>query len=515
MNAANTANTKNRRFILVNHECPDFDSIVSTFLWLKATGMKITDPELLFRFVQPGQRLAVSEFDADDTVVHFDTGRRFCSATNDFDHHGDDENGAPLVARFASAARTVYQTFPQLQKDPVIGDIVELTDRVDSGSSVNCEDEESRRTIASYKDELMEFNNKGEGIVLLVTEQKGPREVVSFVSNLETENDTINDIDKLIACILMLDKWYGDKIANKAETPDVSEKEAEKFDRLAATFLATMDPDLFGITDNDALLRFYSDINMGSPCAAQEVHKTSRALWYNPAITEIVELAKLVRERKTTLVETETARQFKEQLIARLAPANAAIAQKITAITLRRGPWDIIKYLPGDEYSERFQLMLGLTLCRAWFNKKTIRGKVQQFIDQSERTEVNNLVFVKAPETNLTSKAIRYQLRRFYRGFRRIDVLVATYCNPRHGAKYIGITMINNNVDGMDKLFQRLKEVDSSADIYIYPDTNFVIYVRMNGRETPLSPEFIMNEAMNILRPAGQEETLDDESLKG
>lgn len=509
------ANTSSGRYILVNHEGPDFDSIVSTFLWLKAMGKKITDIDLQFRFVPVGCRLSLEESAPDDTVVHFDTGQILDPVNNNFDHHGYGLNGEALTKHFGSAARTVYNAFCQLQRDPVIGDIVELADRVDSGQSVNYEDAETRLKRESFKTELDEFNARGEGIVLLVTEAGGPREIVSLVSNLEVENNGINDTDKLIACILILDKWYEDKIANKAVSETVSKKEAEKFDRLATTFIATMDPDLFGINDMESLERFYRTVNLDSPCAAIQAQKTARTLWYNTPVTEIAELAKLIREKQTTLVESEATRQFRETLTARLAGFNEGRKQKLALITLRRGPWDIIKYLPGEEYSERFQLMLGLTLLRAWYNKKTIRSKVQRLVEGGEKVEANELIFVRVPETNLTSKAVRYQLRRYYSGFNRIDVLVATYCDQRRGFKYLGVTMAQNNVAGMDELFKRLKEIDAQADIYIYPETNFVIYIRINGRETPLTPELVLNEAVHILRPATTDkEESDEESME-
>jgi hypothetical protein len=314
---------------------------------------------------------------------------------------------------------------------------------------------------------------------------------------------------------LILDKWYEDKIANKSDDEAVSRKEAEKFDRLAATFIATKDPDLFRISDLESIESFYQTVNTDSSCAALEAQKTSPPLWYNVPITEIAELAKLMRSKLTTLAESPAAREFRESLTGRLEEFNKTSRQKLRATTLRRGPWDIIKYLPGDEYSERFQLMLGLTLLRAWYNKKTIRQRVQRLIEQGERVVANGLTFVRMAETNITSKAVRYQLRRHYASeFRRIDVLVTTYCNPRHNTKYLGITMAHNNVAGMNELFKRLKEIDAQADIFIYPETNFVIYIRLNGRETPLTPELVLNEAVNILRSTQDKEESNEESME-
>lgn len=120
--------------VLVTHEAPDLDAVVSVYLWLKANGIAWdSGPEVYeMEFVRPGQRLWYKSKALEQAAItHFDTGRKHDD--NNFDHHH-------LNNREISATGLVWQRFFTPGDNPAIDELVTIVNHSDNGRPYFTED---------------------------------------------------------------------------------------------------------------------------------------------------------------------------------------------------------------------------------------------------------------------------------------------------------------------------------------------------------------------------------------
>lgn len=484
------------KYVLVNHQSPDVDSIATTYLWLLANGKRPSDPDIEFAFVPAGQRWSGKDYPPGTIIVHLDTGGRFNPSTHDFDHHQNRE-------MYPSAALTVLLSFGNLRADPLIVEIVELTSRVDSGNTVNVEDDAARDVRRAINEELKTINTGRDNPIILVTEQKGPWEIVDLIANLEVETSEIQNDEKLAVGLIMIEKWHRNQQLKNAVS---STEDKDRFDRLAATFLALHATDSWPRTAEEkahceaALEETKSDEAMS---ATERVFSTlPQRVQEDAAIQEMVDFVRSLRVKNhLTDEDAETAKRL-ELLRLTLDDFNAKRKNKVIPIVLTKGPWEVFQMMPDDQYNPTTRLVAGLFMLKAWYHKKTIRGRIQDLFKASDWKKEAGLSFVLVPETPFTTKVLRYQLRRYYRD--EIDVVVATYLDKASGMKSVGVTRIQDNrLNGMKTLFNRLKELDPLAKIFLFRPSKFVIYVKDSSI---LTPERVFEEARQILRPIAESE---------
>jgi hypothetical protein len=485
----------NREFdklVPVNHQSPDFDSAMTTFLRLLADGVALQDPRLEYVFVPAGQRYTPEHIDPKTIVTHLDTGYIYDPKTDDYDHHQDRE-------RWPSAARTVMEAHPHLQSDPIVQDMVHLTDRVDSGSTVNREASDARQIREALNNQILNFNRGRDEKVILITEQNGPWQIADLVQNLEIELTEINDHDKLVASLIMLDNWYKNEQAERAGLESERNLDRSIFDRVAATFLHLIAQDrwLYDLEYSE-LEHIYQSSSSGFMSLTEATYSKLSVLHGDPVVEEIVALVNLLITKNTTLRENDETRAFKKDLADKLAGFNDGRDNVVYPITLRKGPWEVAELFPGDEYPLQVRILSGLIMFRAWWNKKTVRGRVQELINSSHLVTYGGLRFCLIPETTFTSKAIRYQLRRYFRD--EIDVAVATYVDKGNDNKSVGITRVmDRTVFGMERLYRHLCRLDPEASLFLFRPSKFVIYIK--NKLDILTPERVLQEASHHLRP--------------
>ena len=499
----------NKQYLLVTHQSPDFDAISAAFTWLLANGKKVSDTDISFDFVLPGKRYT-KKHEKNKIVVHFDTGNIYNPLTQDFDHHQDRN-------RWPSAARTVFEAYPHLHEDTLLREMIEFTDKVDSGSQTSNEDQEERDFRRNLNAKLRDFNYKRPQQIVIISEQSGPRETIDLISNMEAEIGDIDDNDKMLTGIIALDRWYHDNKQPIKPTFSMTVEDRHIFDKVCAIFLQLMATDrwLYELGSED-LRKMINDLpNEEGKTRSQAIFDAYKNLWSNPIFGSVPELVKLVVFKGVVMEESEESKNLLQDLRDRLAETNKTRASKLIPVILNRGPWGVAHLFPNDSFPEQARIILGLIMLKAWYNRRTLSYRIQPLVEKARWEEKNGLTFVLTEETSIAAKNIRSEIRRKYRG--QIHVFTTTYVDKKTGVKSIGVTRVQKNLNGMAELANRLREIDPTADIFLFQPSNFVIYIKYDDAINPanpdkqvlLTPERIHQEAMAILHPMEGDETPD------
>lgn len=484
------------RYVLVNHGGPDTDSAVISYLWHLTYKKRIGAEDVEYVFVPSGKRLEPHLVEPGDIVFHLDTGYRFDPGTNDYDHHQDRK-------RWPSAARTMFETFTKLQEDPIIAEMVDLADRVDSGNTVNQEDPDARSTRQSFNGEVTSFNTgREDSPVILITEQSGPWQIVDLLSNMEVESNELQDRDKLIVSMMMLESWYNNE-KKRRETKQADFKptlDIEIFDRVAATFIQLVAKDkwLYDVDFREVEDSYMRATQDRFTSMTEAAFQSFQHIQGEPVFEELVYLVNLLRTSNSTVNKSEEADMFKTQLTEMLAEFNQGRDHKVIPITLRKGPWEVAELFPSEGYSLTARILSGLIMFKAWYNKKTVRKRINTLLSTSNWFEYSGIKYVVVPETTFTTKVIRYQLRRYLRD--EVDVAIVTYLECGTGKKSIGITRVQDDVvNGMDDLYHQLKRIDPRADVFMFRPSKFVIYIK--DKLDILTPQRVSQETVRTLKP--------------
>jgi hypothetical protein len=497
-----------KRYLLVTHQSPDFDAISAVFTWLLAKGKKVSDSDISFGFVWPGKRW--TKLCENTIVVHFDTGNIYNPKTNDFDHHQDRD-------RWPSAARTVFEAYPHLHEDALLREMIEFTDKVDSGSQISTEDQAEKDFRRALNSNLREFNFKRPQQIVIINEQSGPRETIDLIANMEAEIGDIDDNDKMLTGIIALERWYNDNKQPVKLAFSMKIKDRHLFDKVCALFLKLMAGDkwLYDLGPNE--LQEMIDTLPDEPrkLQSQAVFDLYQPLWSNPIFRSVTELARLVVLRGVVLDESEESKKLLQELRDKLAETSLTRKNKLIPIILNRGPWGVAYQFPDDSFPEQARIILGLIMMKAWYNRRTLSYRIQPLVEEARWEEKNGLTFVLTGDTSIAAKNIRSEIRRRYRD--QIHVFTTLYVDKRTGVKSIGVTRVQKNLNGMAELANRLREIDPTADVFLFQPSNFVIYVKYDdvidlrkpNREILLTPERIHQEAMAILHPIDDDETPD------
>lgn len=498
-----------KMYLLVTHQSPDFDAISAAFTWLLANGKKASDTDISFGFVWPGKRWN-KPCASNTTVVHFDTGCVYNQKTHSYDHHQNRD-------RWPSAARTVFESHPHLHTDTLLREMIEFTDKVDSGSQIIDEDEAEKELRRALNLQLREINRGRQQHVLLICEQSGPRETIDLIANMEAEIGDIDDNDKMLTGIIALDHWYQDNKEPAKTTSTMIVKDRHLFDKVCALFLQLMANDkwLYNLGQNEFEQMIDTLPEEPGKTKTQAVYDLYQRQLSNPIYRNVIDLVQLVVFRGIIQDENEESRKFLQDLRDRLCETNKTRKSKLIPIVLNRGPWGVVRLFPDSSFPERARIILALIMMKAWYNKRTLPYRIRPLIEEARWESNNGLTFVLTGETSISGKNIRAEIRRRYRD--QIHVCTTLYVDKRTGVKSIGVLRVQKNLNGMEELANRLREIDPGADIFLFQPSKFVIYIKYDDvvdltkpkKEILLTPERIHQEAMNILHPISEEETPD------
>jgi len=449
-------------YLLVNHESPDLDSICTTFFWLLANNLELDDPRLHYAFVKTAEDRLHSEDYPADKIFHFDCGYRFNGVT-DFDHHQNRK-------QWPSAARTIFQTYPILQSDPIAKILVKTADRVDSGNAQGGLDKETREIKQEINNNfLRSFNQSHRGDVLLVNNNGEPEEINRLFYNLDNKAGEIEDLDKLLIGIIMLKLWYeNQKRATVKATPVF-------IDHLIATWLTlkkhNMTVHQAGINN---IFLIFNQQRSGKLCAARRA--TDPKDQSEPAVREMVQLSERLLAGKSSKVETEETINIKKKVNRFLNDFNQGKQTRLTATTLDVGPWQLQKLIPVN-MSQEVQLIVGLFILNAWYNKRTIGRTMRDLVKAGRQIKINGLDTLVVPQTDYTSKTLRYYVRSNY--FNELDLVISKHLEPNGGAR-LGITKVNDRnekVKGMEDLRDSVVKEFPMAKVFLEKNHHFVLYV--------------------------------------
>lgn len=474
----------------VNHREPDFDSVATTFKLLLALKRKISECD--YAFVHQGKRLR-RPAKPGETIFHIDTGKLFDEFN--IDHHQD-------RTRWPSAASAMLDRFPELRNDPIALDIAFRADYVDSAGKVNAAPEEVW---------LKKQSIKTEDPVNVILAKRGPWQVSEFVYNIGVENDEVDDLTKLTAGLYAMQHWYEQEQRRRAGQP-IAKVDRVFFDKLCALYLQLYVEQrwVFETDMNEIMTRW----NALEESATANFCQTIMAKYPNqlnhPLLSEIEKLATLYRTEGMVYRDTAETIATKQKLTAELEEFNAAHPDhQLVPITMSRGPWEITELLPGEEYSDAGRVLFGLLMIRAWWHKKTANQRLRKMLDDAKWVENNGIMFVLAPPTTFTRKGVRSFLRTRNKaaattgGEIKIGVFVTRYVFPITHRDCTGVTKIDGTLNGMDKLQAALVAEDSDSNPFLFPETNFVIYINEEqGRQSPLTLERVFQLAAQTIYPA-------------
>lgn len=492
----------------VNHRDPDFDSVATTSKLLLVLKRKIS--ECNYAFVHQGKRLR-RPAKPGETIFHLDTGKLFDEFN--IDHHQD-------RTRWPSAASAIDDRFPELRNDPIAVDIGFRADYVDSAGKVNAAPEDvlqkkwdinhrdyARKVNATPEEiKLEELPIKREKLVTVIIAKRGPWQVAEFVSNIGIESDEVDDLTKLTAGLYALQHWYEQEQRRRAGQPIVK-VDRVFFDKLCALYMQLYVEQrwVFEMDMSEIMARWNALEESPGANFCQTIMAKYPDQLNHPLLSEIEKLATLYRAEGVVCQDTTETITTKQKLTEELAEFNAAHPDhQLVPITMSRGPWEITEMLPGEEYSEAGRVLFGLLMIRAWWHKKTAANRLRKMADEAKWVDVNGTMFVLAQPTTFTRKGVRTFLRNNKDYKTRVGVFVTRYLYPVTNRNCIGVTKINGTLNGMDKLKAALQAEDPTAEIFLFPDTNFVIYINeVPGRQTPLTLERVFQLATQYIYPAG------------
>jgi len=470
---------------VVNHREPDFDSVATTFDLLLALKRKISECD--YAFVHQGKRLR-RPAKPGETIYHLDTGRLFDEFN--IDHHQD-------RTRWPSAASAMLDRFPELRNDPIAVDIGFRADYVDSAGKVNAAPEEVK---------LKKQSIRPEDPVTVIIAKRGPWQVAEFVYNIGIENDEVDDHTKMTAGLYAMQHWYEQEERHRANQP-IRKIDRVFFDKLCALYLQlhveqrlVFDTSIKEIMDHWQALEESATANFCQTVMAKYPDQLT-----HPLLSEIEKLATLYRAEGVVSVETAETIAAKARLTEELAECNAAHpGHQLVPITTSRGPWEVTEMLPGEEFAITGRVLFGLLMIRSWWHKRTAASRLKRMADEATWVNVNGTTFVLAQPTTFTRKGVRAFLRNNPNYKSRVGVFVTRYVYPVTHRDCIGVTKINGTLNGMDRLKAALQAEDPGAEIFLFPETNFVIYVNeMPDRQTPLTLERVFQLSTQYIYPAG------------
>ncbi|OGF35289.1 hypothetical protein A2482_01925 [Candidatus Falkowbacteria bacterium RIFOXYC2_FULL_48_21] len=479
----------------VNHRDPDNDSIATTFELLLALSMKIEQCQ--HEFVPQGKRLR-RPAKPGETPYHLDTGKLFDEFN--IDHHQD-------RLRWPSAASAMLDRFPELRNDPIACDIAFRADYVDSAGKVNAAPE-------AVWEKKQSINTEGLPINVIIA-KRGPWQVAEFIYNIGVENDEVDDLTKMTAGLYAMQHWYEQEKRRRAGQPTVK-VDRVFFDKLCALYLQLTVERLwvFQTDMSEIMTRFTALEEKPGLNFCQTIMTKYAEELTHPLLGEIEKLATLYRNEGVVYSDTPETIFVKERLRSDLRVFNLQYPDhQLVPVTMSRGPWEIVEMLPGEEYSKAGRILFGLLMIRAWWHKKTSANRLRKMLEEAKWVNVNGTNFVLAQPTTFTRKGIRTFLRDKRNATYKVGAFVTKYVYPITHRDCIGVTKIDGSLNGMDKLKDALLAEDPGADVFLFPGTNFVIYVNETpGRQSPLTLEKVFQLVAQIIYPAGVPDYDDEES---
>lgn len=240
-------NHKNRQFLLVTHRKADFDALVSIFLFMLIYKLKMSEVKLFF--VEKGARYT-EEVPDGYTVVHLDTGNRLDPTTWDYDHHQNRK-------KYPSAARAILEAHPNYIPDKWIEQLVELTDRVDSGNKIQ-ESDHLKKSKQVLIDEIDQLNQRYTSQLRLIHSLPGPHHLVeSFYDlSLQVTKGKLSERERIAIGLMSLDGWYDKKVNMWSKMRLFVERAGKRVERNGLRFLL-LPPHEFESRDLRYYLRRY------------------------------------------------------------------------------------------------------------------------------------------------------------------------------------------------------------------------------------------------------------------
>jgi len=194
------------RIIIVTHNGPDDDSVLSTYVLLRALDIKRKDPRIIYMFVPKGKIYTPTEEekkkqeDGSLKIFHIDTGAIIDPENGFFDHHIDSD--------FHCAAQVVAKYFWPNNMPKDIKTIVDLAIFRDTASEVGAEDDytlEKKRIVNTY---LRENRHKFNVGLRCVSDRDGPTGLSDEIHNAD-DDETEEEI--MLAGLRHIQMWVNKK----------------------------------------------------------------------------------------------------------------------------------------------------------------------------------------------------------------------------------------------------------------------------------------------------------------
>jgi|GEM_PF-6772887 len=203
------------RVLLVTHQDPDWDAIVSAFFWLLGNLLWFANATIRFAFVPPGKRY-VGLVEGGWIIVHLDTGLIFCVKSNDYDHH--QFRTVEEIKRNPSGAQPVYETFEkELSKFPWLDALRRETNEKDSGHSVTDEDPWLESVRRQAIDAVMPINQANGTNFRVEDDRTDICKMICSFSKISTNPNlpfSVTDEEKMRVGLQLLAGWHQKHLVN-------------------------------------------------------------------------------------------------------------------------------------------------------------------------------------------------------------------------------------------------------------------------------------------------------------
>jgi len=208
---------KLEKIVIVSHSGPDDDSCISTYLLIKALGIRFNDPRLFLVFVPKGDRLD-PQTEEEEVLVkqgidngtlaifHIDTGKITDPEKGDFDHH-DNLNfhcsaeviadhfweGKDRIPEQDEEVKILTEQKKRVAYDQELKSLVELAVFRDTASEVGSEDEKTAQIRAHSNHILRQAHIRGATNVRLITiaMRPGPKDLSTYLHNKRGSDEDV------------------------------------------------------------------------------------------------------------------------------------------------------------------------------------------------------------------------------------------------------------------------------------------------------------------------------------
>lgn len=198
---------ENAEFIFVLPTDSDIKNEIAMFLWQQANDVEIGVQKIGYVFVNPGERFS-GKVPAGAKVVHIGTGKIYNPETDDYDpntlNNGQRKTWYSAGVMVFHKYQKIFLADPQIKESTL--NLVRMTkDSNDQPEQKNGWDSAEKKEIEAKIAEL----NAAKGFKLMLIENAGgPYYLADLFDRLETEQDQIENRERLEIVLYSLNGWY-------------------------------------------------------------------------------------------------------------------------------------------------------------------------------------------------------------------------------------------------------------------------------------------------------------------